>query len=312
MYPVPDYIYFGIHVQEQIEALKAEKDLTAEVYFINGREKKSNYFKSISDLKKKVSGGGYDLVHVHYGTSGLFLLFSDPKIPVVMTLHSGELFQKKGLINHMLQKAVTMAAIKKAKKIVVLNDTMIDLLAKHQDRLVKLPCGTNLELFKAPETTRQKVGQKIIIGFPGNKERKEKNFDLFQEIVKLLEASYEIEVIEFHNLTRDEVVRKLGLLDLLLMTSTIEGSPQIIKEAMACNRPIVSTAVGDVEDLLEGVKNSYVIDSFTAGEFIPAILSILALPIADRYSNGREKLLEMALDSRQVSQRLYSIYEEVI
>ena len=96
MYPVPDYIYFGIHVKEQIEALKQNEDVEGDVYFINGRENKMNYFKSIAALRNIIEKGRYDLIHIHYGISGLFLLFFSPKIPVFVTLHSGELFQKKG------------------------------------------------------------------------------------------------------------------------------------------------------------------------------------------------------------------------
>lgn len=310
MYPVPDYIYFGIHVKEQIDALKKDKDVHADIYFINGREKKVNYLNSISDIKEKVSSGGYDLIHIHYGISGLFLHFYKPDVPVVITLHSGELFQKKGYINHLMQKKLTLSIIKKVDKIIVLNDDMVDLLKKHKEKLIKLPCGTNLEMFSG--NGGHKSANSILIGFPGNKSRKEKNYELFSDIVDKLKETYKIEVIEFHNLTREQVVENLRQIDLLLMTSKVEGSPQIIKEAMGCNKPIVSTCVGDVKDLLDGVKNTNVIDSFDAEAFVSPIKKIINLPISERYSNGKDKLVSMGLDSESVSERLYSIYEELV
>jgi glycosyltransferase involved in cell wall biosynthesis len=310
MYPVSDYIYFGIHVKEQIDSLKNVKGISADVHFINGREKKTNYFKSIAQIRNKIKNEKYDLIHVHYGLSALFLLFLDPKIPVVITLHSGELFRKKGLINHLMQKAITLAAIKKATKVIVLNDSMVDLLSIHKEKLIKLPCGTDLKVFDNKSV--QTNGKKIRIGFPGNKGRKEKNYPLFANILGLLNKSHAIEVIEFHNLTRAEVVANLSKIDLLLMTSTVEGSPQIIKEAMACNKPIVSTSVGDVKDLLADVKNAYVIDSFNPDRFVEPVCEILDLHPAERFSNGREKLIRMKLDSVQVSERLYDIYDTVL
>jgi len=41
--------------------------------------------------------------------------------------------------------------------------------------------------------------------------------------------------------------------DMMLMTSLIEGSPNVVKEAMACNRPIISVPVGDVAKMIDGV-----------------------------------------------------------
>lgn len=310
MYPVPDYIYFGIHVKEQIEAIEKIAGIEKEIYFINGRASKLNYAKSINEIKDLVKKGNFDLIHVHYGLSALFLLFYTPEIPVVVTLHSGELFQKKGYLNHLAQKNITLAAVKKARKVVVLNDDMILLLKTYQDKLLKLPCGTDLTYFK--EVPVEKKSEKIIIGFPGNKERKEKNYPLFIDIVNQLKTVYDIEVVEFHNMKREEVVANLNKIDLLLMTSTVEGSPQIIKEAMACNKPIVSTTVGDVEYLLEGVNHSYVVNSFDPENFIPPIKEVIKLSKEERKSDGRAQLLKLGLDAESVAQSIYKLYKELV
>ncbi|RYE29893.1 MAG: glycosyltransferase, partial [Sphingobacteriales bacterium] len=98
----------------------------------------------------------------------------------------------------------------------------------------------------------------------------------------------------------------------LLLTSTREGSPQIIKEAMACNLPIVSTDVGDIKDLLEGVRNCYVINSFDPKSFIGAIKSISELSHDKRSTNGRDKLISMELDSKSVARRIYDVYKELL
>ncbi|MCX2477728.1 glycosyltransferase family 4 protein [Pedobacter sp. MC2016-15] len=310
MYPVPDYIYFGIHVKEQIDALRKDEGVENDVYFINGRESKLNYFKSIFALRKKIEQGNYDLIHIHYGISGLFLLFYTPKVPVIVTLHSGELFQKKGYINHLMQKNLTMAIVKRVQKVIVLNDTMISLLDQYKDKLVKLPCGTDLELFS--NSAEPKRAPHFTIGFPGNKARPEKNHPLFMQIITELRKASTIDIIEFHNLTREEVIAGLGKIDLLLMTSTVEGSPQIIKEAMACNRPIISTNVGDVDDLLAGVANSTVVNNLDFRDFLEPVVKIMNLPASARLSNGREKLIEMGLNSRKVSERIFHLYKETL
>jgi len=311
MFPVPDYIYFGIHVKEQIEAIEALGPFEKEVYFINGRADKLNYFKSISEIRKLVREGNFDLIHIHYGLAGLFLLFFKPDIPVVITLHSGELYQKKGYLNHLMQKNITLSLLKRVRKIIVLNDDMVQMLEPHAARLLKQPCGTDLELFRE---RRVLTGSetKLRIGFPGNKARPEKNYVLFEQIVEKLRGEFEISVIEFHNLTRDEVVSKLNEIDLLLMTSLVEGSPQIIKEALACNKPVISTPVGDVSDVLRGVRNSHLVDSFHAEDFIGPVRDVLSLPRDERRSDGREKLRRMGLGADQVARVVKQVYNECI
>ena len=49
--------------------------------------------------------------------------------------------------------------------------------------------------------------------------------------------------------------------DVLLLTSASEGSPNVVRESMACNLPVVSTRVGDVPELLSGQKNCHVCDA---------------------------------------------------
>lgn len=311
MFPVPDYIYFGIHVKEQIEAIEALGAFENEVYFINGRANKFNYFKSISEIRKLVKRGTFDLIHIHYGLAGLFLLFFKPDIPVVITLHSGELYQKKGYLNHLMQKNITLSLLKRVRKIIVLNDDMVKLLKPHAPKLLKQPCGTDLELFKERRMLNES-GKKLRIGFPGNKARPEKNYALFEQIVETLRHEFDISVTEFHNLTRDEVVSKLNEIDLLLMTSLVEGSPQIIKEALACNRPVVSTPAGDVSDVLLGVKNSCVVNSFDAADFVGPVRAIISLPREERFSNGRDKLRQMGLGADQVARVVKQVYNECL
>jgi teichuronic acid biosynthesis glycosyltransferase TuaC len=310
MFPVADYIYFGIHVKEQIDDLQNVADIDKTVYFINGRDNKWNYFKSIQEIKNIIKNENFDLIHVHYGISALFLLFYKPSIPVVVTLHSGELFQKKGYINHFFQKNITLAVVERSDKVIVLNDDMVSLLSKYKKKLVKQPCGTNLISFK--EITIERDPKKFFVGFPGNKARKEKNHFLFSSIIEQLKTSVDIEVIEFHNMTREEVLLNLNKIDLLLMTSTVEGSPQIIKEALACNKPIISTAVGDVEYLLKDVVNCSVVTSFDVKDFIAPISKIIALPVRDRRSDGRESLLNKKLDSESVARSVYKLYNELV
>ncbi|WP_316809597.1 glycosyltransferase family 4 protein [Pedobacter agri] len=307
MFPVEDYQSFGIHVKEQIESLK---NVESDIFFINGRESKVNYFKSIRSIKHALKSKDYDLIHIHYAISGLFLLFFRPKVPVIITLHGGELFGMKGFINRFLQKNITLNILKYASKVIVLNDLTAELLKSHQNKLMKIPCGINANRFKqlaGPEET-----DTLKIGFPSSRSRIEKNWPLFTSIIEELKARFNIVVVEFDDMTRDEVAQNLNELDLLIMTSFSEGSPQIIKEAMGCNKPIVSTNVGDVSDLLQDVRNCFVVETFDKMDFIAPVEAILLLNKEDRVSNGRQKLMQMGIDEGSVAEKLSKMYESVI
>ncbi|HKG05243.1 MAG TPA: glycosyltransferase family 4 protein [Pedobacter sp.] len=308
MFPVPDYIYFGIHVKEQIEAIEKVVNLEKEVYFINGREKKWNYFKSIGEIKKLAKSGNFDLIHIHFGLSGVFLLFNPfITIPTVLSIHGSDLNSNKMFG---LMRFITKALVKKVSGVIVMNETMAEKLSAYRKKVFVQACGINLRLFE--KEVIPKSNDKILIGFPGNQARREKNFSLFQQIIQLLNREIDTEMIAFHNMSRSEVAQNLNKIDLLLMTSTSEGSPQIIKEAMACNKAIISTAVGDVKLLLNGVKNCTVVNTFNPEDFISPILELLNRPSGERSSDGREKLIGIGLDSQSVAESINKFYQSLV
>ena len=93
------------------------------------------------------------------------------------------------------------------------------------------------------------------------------------------------------------------------MTSKTEGSPQVVKEAMACGCPIVSVDVGDVAERTSGVEGCYVVSTREPKDIAEALRKALAF---NGRTNGRERIMEMGLSNEQVAKRLESIYENVL
>jgi glycosyltransferase involved in cell wall biosynthesis len=91
----------------------------------------------------------------------------------------------------------------------------------------------------------------------------------------------------------------------MLMTSQIEGSPNVVKEALACNQCVVGVPVGDVHQLLQGIEGCHA-TSRDPREIGAALAAILA---AGRRSNGREVMQQRGLSLESVAQRVISIYE---
>ena len=308
MYPTPDFIYNGIHVKEQILYLTQKYSLDYQVEFINGSKSKFNYIKSIFTVNKLIRNNNFDIIHVHFGLSGLFLLFNPfLKIPVVVTLHGSDTMAGKAFG---LMLPITRQVVKRARRVIIMNENMVNLFNNHVEKLTKIPCGINVHEFNIG---RKNKGGAFKLGFPGNKDRPGKNFSLFKKIVDKLSAEgYQIEIIEFHNLTREEVIQNLSTLDCLLMTSLYEGSPQINKEAMANGIPIVTTNVGDVKKILFGVSNCYVVDSFEAEQFLEPMKKIISLKNEDRVTNGKKRIEELQLDQDTVVSKIFNVYKEIV
>jgi glycosyltransferase involved in cell wall biosynthesis len=93
----------------------------------------------------------------------------------------------------------------------------------------------------------------IYVLFAADPSRVEKNFALAEAAVaELVEEN--VNLLCVHGETHERMRLFFNAVNATLMTSWHEGSPNVIKEALACNCPIVSTAVGDVPELLAGVS----------------------------------------------------------
>jgi glycosyltransferase involved in cell wall biosynthesis len=122
-------------------------------------------------------------------------------------------------------------------------------------------------------------------------------------------ANRPIKLIELKGYTRDQVNAMMYNCDVLLLTSKSEGSPQVVKEAMACGCPIVSVDVGDVAERTSGVEGCYIVRTRETKNIAEALLKAIAF---DGKTKGRDRILEMGLSNEQVAERLIAIYEGVL
>ena len=122
-------------------------------------------------------------------------------------------------------------------------------------------------------------------------------------------ADRQIELIELKGYTRDQVTALMYNCHALLMTSKTEGSPQVVKEAMACGCPIVSVDVGDVAERTSGVEGCYVVPTREPKDIAEALQKALAF---NGRTNGRERIIEMGLSNEQVAKQLEAIYRMLV
>lgn len=313
MYPTKDTPYYGIFVHEQISALRRQYPaLKFDIYNIRGNKGKWEYIRSLFSVYKKIKKNNYDIVHVHYGISGLFLLNPLLKlsIPVILTLHGGDIQSEQG---KNIQVFFTKKILKHVNHVITLNDRMDNITKRYCKKSSIIPCSVNTDLF-TPPLSRDYIGNKkhISLIFPSAHSRTVKNYPLFQRVVSIMKNKYKIECIEteLNNMTREEIADLYKKADAMLMTSISEGSPQVVKEAMSCNLPVITTKVGDVEILLKGVKDSgwvYPHDAHLLSEKLYESLQGKIHGISPR-----EKIFELGLDDKTIATKIYNIYNKLL
>ena len=309
VYPSEGHPYHGIFVKEQMEAVKRlHQDVEFEVLYINGFGGKGEYFKSIWRVSNRINKGDYDLVHIHYGLAGMYLYWPFvKKVKTLVTFHGSDIQPKGG--NGKISVTVSRHAAKKADAAIILNDDMEAMVKPYCEITHMIPCAVDVNNFQPMEKTEKY--EKVQVVFPSNHERQVKNYPLFCEVLSILKDKYGIEAEEreLKNLTRKQIAQLYSNADILLMTSKSEGSPQAVKEAMACNLPCVSTPVGDVKVLLDGVKDSYVSKEHNAEEL--AALVVKSLNRNGSGITGREQILNLGVDEDAVANKVYELYQKL-
>jgi teichuronic acid biosynthesis glycosyltransferase TuaC len=272
-----------------------------EIIFFNIKGKGwKSYLRYIFLLKEHLKTQYYDIIHAHFVWSGLISVLQR-KVPVVITFHGSDLNDR--WLRHISRWLVYPLA----KRCIVVNSKMLNFLPNSKTKLV--PCGTDTELFIPGNKTdaRQRLGlgkDDNYLLFSSRFDRPEKYASLAQQTVAALK--FKAELLEFTGYSREHSSLLYSAVDLLLMTSKHEGSPQVIKEALACNCPIISTDVGDVRALIGNTENCFIC-GFNAEEIKSRIEQVV---MNEQRSNGRERLLQLGLSLPEIALKIESIYLE--
>ncbi len=293
---------FAPFIVEQAVALKKQQ---CEIAWFGLKGKGlMGYLKNLSAIKKKIREVQPDVVHAHYGLSGL-LANLQRIVPVVTTYHGSDINDKKAL-------RFSKIAMRLSAWNIFVSQKTLD-IAQPKKHYSLLPCGIDLcgAQLKEKSVARQKMKldeKKRYVLFAGAFDNAVKNAPLAMETVALMQKE-NVELLELKGYSREEVTLLMCAADAFLMTSFTEGSPQVIKEAMACGCPIVSVDVGDVKERVDGVEGCYV--ASTRDPQALAVLLQKAFDIQGK-TKGREKIIADGLDNSQVADKLMSLYNIVV
>ena len=306
-FPTKNFPIFGIFVKEQIESLN-QLEIENEVLFINGREHgKLEYIKAVFRIWKKLNYGNYDVIHCHHALSAICLILS------------GKARNNKVLVSfqndpiHELGPKVFKFIKKNTNGWIFKNNS--DLIT--DEFSFYLSNGVNTNFFKPidKKNAREQLGLNLesiyILFVSSNLIRKQKRYDRFTEVLSILNEKYNyknIQEIKLINTSRENVPLYFNAANLHLLSSDFEGSPNSVKESMACNTPVVSTNVGNVRELLKNVEGSYVSENNNPEQ----LAKLVDLALKEKSPNGLDQLLNQELDINSVAIKLINIYTKII
>jgi Glycosyl transferases group 1 len=319
MYPSEARPANGTFVADQVESLRqAGEDV--ELLFVDRKGGGRKVYRKLADTaRRSVENSMPDLVHVMYGgVMAEVITRAVQSVPVLVSFCGSDLLgtPDNGLAGSLSGRYGVIAsrrAAMRAAGVVVKSRNLLDGLPKGVDgtRTWIVPNGVDFALFQPRDRAacRDALGWESArehVLFPASPARGEKRFPLAEASVALLaraRANVELHVLE--DVPHDEVPVWLNAASVVLLTSSHEGSPNAVKEALACNVPIVSVDVGDVRERIEGIDGCFIAEQ--SPEDIAAKLGAV-LDRNDRIA-GRDRVAELSLEG--VARTLQGIYRSV-
>ena len=292
--PYTDYV--APFIYEQMLGLK-QLGCDFRICFVQGGGLKS-YWQAWKNLRKMIDEYKPDLVHAHYGLCCLIANLQR-KVPVVSTFHGSD-------INDYKVRILSKIAIRLSKQNIFVSEKLRS-IAGYPSRSIVIPCGVNVKEFYPTDKTqcRIKLGmdaKKNYILFSKEFADRVKNYPLAKAAVDSL--GMDAELLEFYGYTREQVPLLYNAVDCGLLTSFTEGSPQFVKEAIACGCPVVSTDVGDAAEVINGVKNSF-ISTYEVEDVVSKLRQAINI------GHLKETKLDAKYIDVNIVQSIYNIYTDI-
>ena len=293
--------YFAPFIIEQVEALR---HLGVEVVYFGVHGKGAfGYLSNLPALKEKIRQNNPDLIHAHYGLSGL-LANLQRKVPVVTTYHGSDIHSKG---QNLILSRITMRL--SAYNIFV-SGHLHKLSGYQKNNQCTVPCGVDrttiypIERFKARKLLGWDNEGKYVL-FAASFDNEIKNSHLAKAATSLLKG---VHLKELRGYTREQVNLAMNAANCLLMTSHREGSPQVVKEALTCGTPIVSVDVGNVKEMIDGIEGCY-ITPYDAKKIADSLKKAIDF---QGKTDGPQRITDRNLSNECVAKRIMEIYEKVI
>jgi teichuronic acid biosynthesis glycosyltransferase TuaC len=303
-----------IFARRQVASLQ-QVGVVCETFFLASRTSPWILAKEWRRLRNTIKLFQPDLLHAHYGTVTAFLSAVNTPIPLVVTYRGSDLNPSLSTpwVRWLAGILLSQLAALRASRIICVSEQLRERLWWRKHCAVVIPSGVDTGVFypRPRNEARAELGwdnRERVVLFNADGDPTLKRLDVAQAAVEAATSICgEIRFVVLNgDVAAETIPVMMGAADCLLLTSDWEGSPNVVKEAMACNLPVVTVDAGDVRPRLEGVWPSRIIDR-NPEHIGQALAEIL---IQGERSNGSGRVREVS--KLAIVGRIISIYHAAI
>ncbi len=311
-WPTPEHPEWSPFIVRQVEFLR-RAGVRVDVFAFRGSKSPISYARAWMEVRRRLSRDRYDLVHAQWGQSAVLAL--PKRVPLVITYRGNDL---EGIVGPdgryslpgQVLRAVSRAASRAADQVMVVAEHLARLIPPRSYHVI--PSGLDLEHFSptpAAEARRAlglPLDRKLVL-FAGVPANTRKRHALAQAAVSLLPAELNAELVVAAGIPHERIPLYMSACDTLVLTSMHEGSPNVVKEALACDLPVVSVDVGDVRQRIGRIEGCIVTVDDRPETIAAALERVLR---RGGRVDGRSTVRE--LDERLLAQRTIGVYRQAI
>lgn len=304
-----------VFVRRQVAAI-ADTGVECPVFFLESRTQPRAILAALRQLRAEIRRIQPDIIHAQFGTVTALVAALAAERPLVITYRGSDLNPDTSVsgLRSFAQKLFSQLATLRAAHVMCVSRALVGRLWWYRRDVTIVPSGINLDLFTPGDRAeaRRRLGwdaDEPVVFFNAGKSPALKRIDLAEAAVA--EAGHRLGrpvrlFVTRGTTTPTDIPVMMNAADCLILTSDFEGSPNVVKEATACNLPVVSVDVGDVRERLEGVMPSAVTarDPAALGAALADILRL------GRRSNGRTRAEELRQDA--LAQKIAAAYRRVL
>ncbi|MFN2491861.1 MAG: glycosyltransferase family 4 protein [Pyrinomonadaceae bacterium] len=313
-WPAPGVNVTAHFIKRQADFLKAA-GVDVDVFPFKGAKNPFNYIKAWLRLRLKLRRERYDLIHAQFGQSGLVAL--PKRLPLIVTFRGSDLLGTvsdrtgRHLRASMIHQYVSQLVAARADAVIVVSEH----LKSHLHRSIEshvIPSGIDFEFFNRTEkhAARLRLGlprdEKLVL-FVGRPTQARKRCYLAKQAVQILNQTMPAKLVVAWKVPHTDIPLYMSACDALVFTSMQEGSPNVVKEALACDLPVVSVPVGDVSSRIGNIEGCELCDDENPKTIAAALERVL---MRDVRIAGREAVKN--LDENVTTEKVLNIYKSVL
>lgn len=302
-----------VFARRQMAALE-QRGVNVENFFLSSRTSPGALLAEARRFRKIIRHFDPHLIHAHYGTvTALFCALATMR-PLIISYRGSDLNPTSdiGPVRSLVGRFFSQAAALRARRIICVSQELKERLWLGSRSASIIFDGVDLSLFRplAKAEARRRLGwsqdSRLVFFNLGGRPAGKRLHLAEGAVAYARRAIPDVDLVPVSKVDPEKIPLYMNACDCLLLTSDWEGSPTVVKEALACNLPVVSVDVGDVRDLLGNVQPSWV-GPANVEAIGNALIEILR---AGSRSNGHMRADEMS--ERRTTSRVLALYQEVV